>query len=157
MAKKSTSLTITLHIDGARETLAAFRRLPKEASKSLRERTLLLSETLARKVADAARQDSSQSWLLAATVKARKDRVPSIQAGGTKPVGRQRRRSRGQGPTRAYMLLFGSEFGANLPQFRPHLGRGSYWFFRTVEQNESHIADAWTKVADDVLREFRRG
>lgn len=140
-------LTVRLHIEGARGTLKAFRDLPKDASDELREATLKLSETMASRVTAAGRSDSPQSALVAGTVKANRDRVPSISAGGAKRVGSNRKP--------AYKILFGSEFGSNrLKQFRPHLGRGSYWFFREVEDNQSDIADAWRKVADDVLKKW---
>ena len=140
-------LTIGIRIDGARETLAAFRRLPREASEALRIRSGELATALAGKVAGAARSDSPQSALMAPTVKARRDRVPVIEAGGAKPVG-----SRG---TAAFLILFGSEFGSRqYRQFRPHLGRDSYWMFRTVDENETAVAAAWELVVVDIQRDF---
>lgn len=145
----SKSLTIKLHLSGARETLKAFRDLPKEASNELRTKTLALSQLLASKVEGAARADSPQSALIAGTVKANKDRVPSISAGGNKKVGSRKKP--------AYKILFGSEFGAKtLKQYRPHVGQGSYWFFRTVEQSQAEIDSAWNKLADDVLKKWGR-
>jgi hypothetical protein len=139
-----------MHVEGVRSTVAAFNLLPAAASRSLRERTLELSGTLARKVEAAGHADSGQSSLVASTVKANKDRVPSITAGGSTRVGSRRKP--------AFKILFGSEFGSNrLRQFRPHLGSGSYWFFRTVEDNQAEISDAWNDVADDIIREFGRG
>jgi hypothetical protein len=144
------NLTVRVRIEGARETLAAFNRLPKEASKSLRERTLELAQVLATRAQASARSDSRQSALMASTVKARRDRVPSVVAGGSKRVGRNR--------VPAFKILFGSEFGSNrLPQFRPHLHQEGYWFFPTVEENQAEIAAAWRDVADEVIRDFTRG
>lgn len=140
-------LTVRLRIEGARGTLKAFKDLPKDASDELREGTLKLSQALASRVASAGRADSPQSALVAGTVKANRDRVPSISAGGSKRVGSNRKP--------VFKILYGSEFGSSrLKQFRPHLGRGSYWFFREVEDNQSDIADAWRKVADDVLKKW---
>lgn len=144
------SLTITLRVDGIRETLAAFKKLPKDASDALRDRTKELSRDLATAVQASARVEGRQAAALASTVKARRDRVPVIVAGGTKRLGRNRKP--------AYKLLFGSEFGANrLRQYKPHLGRGSYWFFRTVEDEQVTIAAAWGKAADDIVRAFGEG
>ena len=163
MAKK-TALTVTLHIDGVRETLAAFRRLGKDAEKKLREASLRLADVLAAKAQAAARTDSAQSALMAPTVKAVRDRVPTVQAGGTRKVGRNR--------APAWGVLFGSEFGMNQRsgwyanprydgesgrQYRPHQGRQGYWFFPLVEENAGEIADAWNKAAGDLLREFEAG
>jgi hypothetical protein len=142
------SLTIKLHILGVRETLAAFRKLPKEASNSLREQSMRLAASLAQHVSGEARADSPQSALMAPTVKAIRDRVPAISAGGTSRVGRN------QKP--AFKILFGSEFGARrYKQFRPHLGTGSYWMFRTVQHNEAELSAAWGRVADAIAESFR--
>lgn len=145
MAK--TALTVNMPIEGARETLRAFRKLPKEASQELRERSLKLSETLANRARQAARSDSPQAALMAPTIKARRDRLPSIQVGGSKRVGRNRKP--------AYKILFGSEFGSNtLRQFRPHNGQEGYWFFPVAEQQSADIARAWQDVADEIERRF---
>ena len=146
----SKSLTVNVTVTGARETLAAFNRMPREANDSLRDRNTELAVTLASRVASAARGDSRQSALMAPTVKARRDRIPSIQAGGTSRVGSR------QVP--AYKILFGSEFGARvLRQYRPHVGRGSYWMFKTVEENQPEIAAAWERVVADIRRTFETG
>lgn len=160
MAKQG--LTFRLHIDGLRTTLNAFRYLPKDASKTLRERTLELSEDLANVARGAARRDEgAQTSLLIPTIKARKDRVPSVQVGGTRKVGRHR--------VPAYAVLFGSEFGMNARsgwyakrryrtsdgrQYREHLGQQGYWFFPIVEQEQQRIGAAWRQVADDIISEW---
>lgn len=143
MAKKSTEADV-------KATLAAFRRLPKEATKSLRERTLELAGTLADKVESAARSEGRQATLVAGSVKARKDRIPTIQAGGAKRVGRNR--------VPLHKVLFGAEFGSNrLPQFEPHRGKLGYFMFPTVEREKATIGRAWERVADDVVRDFTKG
>jgi hypothetical protein len=42
-------------------------------------------------------------------------------------------------------------------QYKPHIGQGSYWFFRTVEDNGALIGAKWLQVADDVAREWATG
>lgn len=146
----ASGLTVTMHISGVRETLRAFDRLPRDASDSLRKRSMELAQTLVGTVQSAARSDSRQSALMASTVRAGRDRVPVITAGGSKRVGRNR--------VPAFKVLFGSEFGAHsLPQFRPHVGQGSYWFFQAIEDNTAVIDAAWNKVADDIVRSFVGG
>lgn len=146
-------LTVRVRIDGARETLAAFRRLPADANRELRESSLRIADSLAGRVRAAGLSDGPHSALVAPTVKPVRDRVPAIQAGGSKRVGSQSRRSSGQAPTKASDLLYGSEFGATvLKQFRPHVGQGSYWFFRTVEANEATISREWNQAADELVR-----
>lgn len=149
MVAPARNLKVKIHIEGATETLKAFNRLPKTASAALRARSFALAETLAAKVRDAAVSDSKQSALMAPTIKARLDRLPILQAGGSKRLARIKRP--------AYVILFGSEFGARyIPQFRPHLGRGSYWFYKTVYASQGEIADAWSAAADDILRDVRK-
>lgn len=141
---------MSLRVDGLKETLQAFNRLGKDANKALREGSFELSQTLAAQVQAAAESHSGQSALLASTVKARRDRAPFIEVGGTKRVGRNK--------VPAFKVLFGSEFGSNnLPQFRPHRGRMGYWAFPTVEANQDEISAAWNQVADKLLDDFSHG
>lgn len=150
MAK--TSVTVKVTISGLRETLRAFQELPADASKRLREESLKLAEELAVKARAEGMADAApQSPLVAATVKAVRDRVPAIQAGGTKRLGRNR--------APAYKLLFGSLFGSNFyRQFhRPHGGQDAYWFFPVVERNAGTISAAWNRAADEIVRDFSEG
>ncbi|MEQ4301594.1 hypothetical protein ABNF97_09405 [Plantactinospora sp. B6F1] len=145
MAKSS--LVVTLRLDGAQAVLRSFRDLPKDANDELRAASLALAETLAPKVAAAGRAEGRQAALLAKTVRAQRDRVPVIVAGGTRRLGSNRKP--------AFKLLFGSEFGSNFyRQFRPHLGSGSYWIFRTVDNNQQLISDEWNKAADRIVRKW---
>jgi len=146
----SGSLKITVRIDGLNSTLRALSKLPKDANDEIRKASLELSKDLANKAKVSGVREGRQAALVASTVKARRDRVPVIAAGGMKRLGRNR--------APAYKLLFGSEFGATrLKQYKPHLGKGSYWFFKTVEDNQREIADAWNDAADRIIREFGGG
>lgn len=145
MAKSE--LTIKVHIDGIRETLAALSKLPKDANKELRAAALDLSKELASAVKASGTQEGNQAALVAKTVRAARDRVPVVVAGGTRRLGSNKKP--------AYKLLFGSEFGADrFEQFRPHIGRGSYWFFRTVEDEQVEIAARWQQAADEIIAKF---
>ena len=161
MAAKA--LSVSIYTDGIRSTLAAFRKLPAEASENLRDGSLKLSKTLARRVQAAGLADSDQAAAVAPTVKAVRDRVPAITAGGPTRVTSSR--------VPAWKILFGSEFGARRRfgwyaarkysrspgrQYRPHLGRGSYWMFRAVDRSQATINAGWAKVADDIAASFRQ-
>lgn len=147
MAK--TSLTVRMSIHGVRETLQALRALPKEANDQIRDKSLELSKMLTGRLQSAARIDSAQSALMAPTIRPARDRVPTVQAGGMRKVGRNR--------VPAYKVLFGSEFGSNnLKQYRPHQ-QGGYWFFVTVDNEQGPIAKAWREAADEVVRSFSSG
>lgn len=143
----SSTLTMKIKIDGVFETLRALNKLPKDANDEIRKASLELSRKLAAKAIASGHREGRQAAIVATTVKARRDRVPVVVAGGMKKIGRNRKP--------AYKLLFGSEFGSNkLEQYKPHLGRGSYWFFKTVEDNAEEISREWNKAADEVVRKF---
>lgn len=161
MAAKKTSLKFTIESIGVRETLRAFTRMDKAANQALRERSMELAEALVPRVQSAARREARQATGLASTVKARRDRLPIIEVGGTKKVG--------QSKVPAWRVLLGSEFGGNRRtgfyaderfsrsagrQFRPHLGRGSYWFFKAVYDEQATIMRKWQQAADDIERDF---
>lgn len=154
-----TALTMTLHVDGLRQVLAGFNTLGKDANKRLREGSLQLAGALATSAQSAARASSPQAALMASTVRAIRDRVPVVSAGGAKRVG----------GVPAWAILFGAEFGMNRRsgwyaasryagsdgrQFRPHRGRVGYWFFPTVEREQATVWRQWVKVANDVARDF---
>lgn len=139
-------LDIAVEVIGAAPILRAFRDLPKEAVEKLRDASKEMSVTLAEQIAAAARHEGRQAALMAPTVKPRRNRVPAVVAGGAKKVGRKR--------VPAGALLFGSEFGAHLPQFRPHLSGGSYWFYETVKEKDSEIYAKWLAVAEELISSF---
>lgn len=162
MAKQA--LTITLRVDGIRETLAALRKLPKDASAELRKASLEISRSVAEKAKAAGQREGRQAAAVAKTVRAQRDRVPAVVAGGTKRIGRHK--------TPAFRLLFASEFGQNRRtgwyaarryagsagrQYRPHQGRQGIWFFPTVEAEQADIARRWQAAADEVIEKFGEG
>lgn len=150
-------LTVKVRITGVRDTLRAFRELPKDASNELRDRTMVLAQSLATSARAAGAGDTAQSARAASSVKAVRDRVPVVKAGGTK-------RSAG--------VIFGSEFGMNRRsgwyararyrhsagrQYRPHQGAHSYWFFRSIEERQGEIDRTWNAIADSVVRKWGAG
>lgn len=159
------TLTVRMHIDGVRETLRALDVLPKNASEALRDASLKLAEKLAVLAsADLRANGGPQGALVASTVKAKRDRVPVIEAGGTARVGRNR--------SPAWGLVFATVFGMNRRsgwfasprygtttqrQYRPHGGQNAYAFFPVIEQNSAEIARQWNAAADRVVREFAEG
>lgn len=144
-------LKVQINVSGLRPTLTALARLPKDAQNELRDGALKLAERLAAEAQASAIAEGSQAAAVARTVKARRDRVPVIEAGGPTRVGRNRKP--------AWKLLFGSEFGSNFyPQFgKPHVGSGSYWFFDTVDREQAEITAAWFEIADAIIAKFDGG
>lgn len=147
------ALTLTLTLSGARETIKRFNGLPKEANENLRQRALKISDKMAVWIRAAALADSKQAAALADTVKARKDRVPYVEVGGSKRVTRTK-------GTKAYQLLFGANFGARVyrvpgkvPFFEhDHAGAGNdYWIFSTYEAHQGEVDQEWNQAAEDAL------
>lgn len=141
-------LTINIRIDGLHETLRALNKLPKDANLELKEAAVALSRKLATAAKASGAREGSQAALVASTVRAARDRVPVVVAGGNKRLGRNK--------APAYKLLFGSEFGSNRYQqfHKPHIGKGSYWFFKTIEDHQVEIAKEWMDAADEIIRKF---
>jgi hypothetical protein len=150
VAKKQ-ALTITMPVSGVRETLAAFRGLPKEASKQLREAAGEIADEIADDVRAAGRAEGAQAALVATTVRRGYDRVPVVTAGGTKRLGSRKKP--------AWKLLFGSEFGSDqYTQFpRSHQGRDGIWIFPSIEENSAMIAKRWQEAAEATIRAFTQG
>lgn len=164
MAGPRRALVVKLSISGIRETLKKFKELPPEASTELRDKTQALSSFLALKAKAAGFAIGGQAAPVATTIKANRDRVPSITMGGTKLITSTRKP--------AYKLLFGAEFGANGRygwfgaakysrslgrQYLPHAGTKGYFFFRSVDDNQAELERGWNQVADDIVDRFSRG
>ena len=148
MAKRA--LVITMRQEGVRETLTAFRGVPKEANNALRDAAGRIAQRFATTAAAAGAAEGSQAALVAKTVKVGRDRVPVVTAGGTKRLGSRK--------APAWKLLFGAEFGSNrFTQFpRTHTGTEGIWFFPTIEREAPAIIKEWREAADEVLRAFTK-
>lgn len=149
MANRAKPISVTVRITGVRETLKAFREMPKEATAELRD----ASSTIAAFMAVAARArgtaSSPRSALVAQTVRTQRDRVPVVVVGGSARLGSR------QAP--AWRLLFGDEFGASTyRQFRPHRGTKGYWFFSSIEGQESRIDEKWNAAVDRIIAKWVR-
>jgi hypothetical protein len=151
-------LRIDLRIEGAQAVLAAFNRLPKDASAELRVASLRLATLLAARIAASGRSEGRQAAALAPTVKPRRDRVPSVRIGGTRRIFRGEKDGSGR---EAYQAMYGSEFGATPGEprhgFKPHNPGEGYWIWPAVEQSQDDIASEWKAAADRIAAGFRTG
>jgi hypothetical protein len=139
------TITLRLRIVGLRETLRAFDNLPKDATTELRAASLSIAGYLAVEIRLSAQQNA-QSALMGPTIRALKDRVPVVVAGGNRRVGSNK--------VQAYKVLFGSEFGATvLKQYRAHNSSG-YWFFETVNKNRDYIEHEYNEAADEIIKKW---
>lgn len=148
--RSSSALTLTVRIDGARDYLAALNAFGRDANKVIRDKAGEIAETIARQVIVAGMVEGRQAAIVAPTTRVKRDRVPVVEVGGSKRIGRRRKP--------AYKLLFGSEFGGTeLRQYKAHRGREGYWIFPTVERNEDRVERMWLDAADELLAELRAG
>ncbi len=144
MGEKRT-LTVTIRISGLRETIRAFKNWPKDAVAEIRAASFSIAGYVAVKIKGAARLNA-QSALIAPTVRAQKDRLPVIVAGGNRRVGRNK--------VPAYKVLFGAEFGAvTLAQFRA-FNAGGYFFFSTVDDERDYIQSEYLDAVDEINRRW---
>lgn len=141
----SKALVINIKIDGLRETVRAFRDLPKDASAELRDAAGEIADDMVGWIRNAAENDSAQSALMAGTVKVVRDRVPAVTVGGSGKVGSNR--------VPAYKILFGANFGSrSLRQFRPWAGQGQdYFIFSNIDTHAKEIEARWLDAADKII------
>lgn len=139
------TITVTVRITNLRPTLRKFKDLPEDATKEMRAASLSIAGVLAVDIKNEARANA-QSALMVPTIRAMRDRVPVVQGGGSRRVGRNR--------VPAFKVLFGAEFGAHsLAQFRPFNSTG-YFFFPTVDASRDYIDREYNKAADEVLAKW---
>jgi hypothetical protein len=149
------ALRLRVRIEGADEVIRACQALGPIAEQELQAQAFDIAISLADKIKYAAQADSRQSARASRTVREVKAGAwPAISASNT---------------GRAKGLLFASEFGMTRKsgwyrkrryfdsagrQFRPHLGRGSYWFFKTAEREQPWVESQWLAAADAVVRRW---
>jgi hypothetical protein len=140
-------------VDGIGETLALMKGWPKEASKELRAEVQKITGKHAEFLkANAARNPDARVRGQAPTIRAKKDRLPTILVGGARqvPVSRSGKRPR------AGDVLFGTEFGArpgpNAWRFPP--ARDSYWLFASLAGRQSQVVSEWQQAVEKVARRW---
>ena len=165
------SLNLGVEVEGLPSYFARLRSLPKVAQDEMREAAMAIAEDEASRIRAAAASDSSQSAAIAQFIKARRDRVPAISAGGA-------RRAGVKGGARAGEIFFGAEFGGKArkagpvktrtarsgfvikettQQFRPHTGHEGYFFFPTLRKDQDRMLERYEQALTNVEREWARG
>jgi hypothetical protein len=140
-------------VEGLGETLRLLNKLPKEAKKELRAEVQQMTGKHAKYLAaQAARSTDSRIRGQAATIRAKKDRLPTVLIGGARQVKVSR-----PGPNpRAGDVLFGTEFGArqgpNAWRFPP--ARDSYWLFASLKGRQPALLSEWEAAVTKVARKW---
>lgn len=140
-------------------TVRAFRNFEQDAKDLADQAGTDVAQELAGLIRSFAGTQGRQAARAAETVEAVGGHPPKVQAGAA-------------GSQHARDLLPGSEFGATRhfgwyrkpryynsrgKQFPPHLGSGSYWFFRAYEANRERAIAQYGDALDDIVREWGSG
>ncbi|MFT4295642.1 MAG: hypothetical protein QM582_09550 [Micropruina sp.] len=145
---------IGVEVEGLRELLRVASRLPKTAQNELRQSAMLIATDEAASIRAAAAGSSPQSAAVVGSIRARRDRVPAVAAGGAGRSGVSGGATTGQ-------LFFGAEFGGQgrptTKQFRPHRGTSGYWFFPTLRRDQERMMKRWETALRAVEREWSGG
>ncbi len=141
---------LSITVRGDREVLAALDRLPRDAQREIKDASGEIAKDLANKIRRNARALGRQDRRPSRTVRVLRGLTPRVVAG-------------------PHPLLFLSDFGMKRRtgwyskgryydspgrQARPHLGRGSYWFFATQDAERASVDAQWRAAADAVVRGF---
>jgi len=164
MAETRTSITVRPDLADYRGLLKALSLMDKEAQMGLKDNVQSISNWTAQNIKQAAYGLSpmpKQAAIVAETVRAARDRVPTVYVGGGK--------GRASGGANAGQLLFGNEFGGdrnawgNLSAFpnggyrfpartsREGRGNTGYWIFPTLKAMQPEIKKRWFKAVNDVM------
>jgi hypothetical protein len=167
MAEKQTiqvKMDITPEI---RALLKTLNEMDNESKTALKEKVKGIAGWVAEEIKTAATYAPmhKQATKVAQTVRANKDRVPSVTIGGS--------RVKFSGGAVSGDVLYGSEFGADptsatgafpnggrrFPYPSPKQGRGNagYWIYPTLRAVQPKIAREWHEAVDDVLRNWIKG
>jgi hypothetical protein len=167
MAEKQ---TIKVQMDITPEIRALFKVLNEmdaESKTDLKEKVKGIATWVAEDIKRAAASApmTAQAMKVAKTVRANKDRVPSVTIGGS--------RIKFSGGAVSGDVLYGSEFGADptsesgkfpnggrrFPYRSPQRGQGSegYWIYPTLRANQPRITREWHEAVDNVLDNWKKG
>jgi hypothetical protein len=156
MPTKTTTYTT---VAGLNKALA---KLPKEASAELRTASKAIASDIAQEAQGRARGQGGVAALVAPTIKAYRDRVPTIRMGGTKKLpteGAGWERTRDGDKQTIGDVIWGAEFGgrarSTTMQFLPHKGTVGYFLWPTVRDRSDDMQERYSKALDDALESIR--
>lgn len=167
MAEKQTisvKMDITPQI---RALLKVLNEMDDQSKTALKEKVKSIAGWVAEDIKRAATTAPmpKQAMKVAQTVRANKDRVPSVTIGGS--------RVKFSGGAVSGNVLYGSEFGADptseagrfpnggrrFPYRSPQQGQGNrgYWIYPTLRTNQPRITREWHEAVDNVLDNWTKG
>lgn len=141
-----------LEIYGLTSLLRDMRTLPKEAQNELRTAS---KDIAGRHMVPAYKQAAMQAgpWggAIAATVRAKRDRVPSVSIGSSRRVF-----SGGASPTMVRFPSHAGNQGRSGDTMPPAFGSGTAWM-RTMGRYKGAALREWLDAVDRIKRKFERG
>ena len=134
--------------------LRRLNKLPKTAQQEVREIAKSIAADEAERIRAKASASSKQAAAISQFIVARRDRVPSIQAGG-------KAQARVAGGATRGEVFFGAEFGGQkrktTMQFRPHKGKEGYFFYPTLREDADRMVERWLGAIKAIEREWGQG
>jgi len=153
----TTHTKATIEVAGLNESVRAFSKYGKDANAELRDAAQLEVNKVAPMLVAAMTADGGPSALVATSIVARRDRYPTLKAGGAKAIGGKKRGRR----ARAGDLFFGAEFGGRgrrtTQQFRPWKGTTGYAFYPTLRRHTGDIVDGYRTALNRLATKWARG
>jgi hypothetical protein len=162
MATSRETFKVSVDVD-VKRVLKVLNTMGKEANTELRSEVINISQGLAQAIVAAAGQApfTMQAQRVASTVRANRDRVPSITVGGS--------RGKLSGGATAGTVVYGNEFGANdgqffpnggrrFPERSPKKGRGNtgYWIFPTLTAMQPQLVRDWKEAVGKIFEKWGR-
>jgi hypothetical protein len=169
MAEGRTTITVRPDLKDYRGLLKALNAMDKEAQYELKNDVHSISSWVATNIKQSAYALSpmpKQAAIVAQTVRAARDRVPTVYVGGTK--------GKASGGANAGQLIFGNEFGGDrnaygnqssfpnggyrFPARTARDGRGNkgYWIFPTLKALQPEIKKKWFASVNKVMDNWAR-
>jgi len=148
--------SMAVHVDGLRPLLRQLSKAPRELQNKIRDASQRIADRIASQAASQASGQGGQAAGVAGSIKAKRDRIPVVQAGGSGafPTSHPHR-------VRMEDVFFGAEFGGRgrptTQQFRPHRGRTGYFLYPTIRSMRSEITQEWLDAVGDVIDEVEHG
>jgi hypothetical protein len=162
-SQSARSMNVSMKIDDQDllALLKAMNKMDKESKTTLKREVFKISEMTATALRFGA--VSKRQKIIANTIRARWDRVPTISVGGSKKMSSKAKYGDKSGTVGD--ALFGVEFGAkqnflrnggrSFPQRSvPYGNRGGlrgYWIFPTLRHMQPEIKRRWYQAVDDVI------
>ena len=134
-------------IVGLNKFLRDMKSAPVELQRELRTRAQAIADPIASEAKSNA--STAQQKLSAPSIRAVKDRIPVLKAGGGKTLPSTTPRAR---KPKAGDVYFGADFGSrHLNQFGPKT-KGGAMIFKAIKGKRKHIADEYLDAVEDVFK-----